>query len=172
MADNWKNENKKREEAMDQALEVLLEKYKSDEVDENERIIDYHKTGFGLGEEKDGKIDVTLGYVVTPYLENSSKWNSNYSYTSFATLNNIDGEYSVESVRELPRGYDEFMDRYEEYLKSNDSESKETIVVNAENLNFENVNIIQNINFGIIGLCLVIFTFCAIFLFKNIKKLF
>lgn len=127
--------NKKREEASVKSLEELMEKYKTDEVPEEERIIDYQWCGGGYDftKEDEGIFSVTNNFTVTPYLEENSVWKKDFRYISFAEFSVVDGEYILKNVSLKPENYDKFLERFEEYQKNKgQNETVEVQVVSAE----------------------------------------
>ena len=174
MAYDAQRENKQRAELCGPILSMILEKYKSEDVSENERIIDYHMTGYGFADtfdETSTEFNMYVSYMVTPYSENSTKWKGeDYNYISFATIKRVDDELVIESVREEPEYIDEFMEKYEEYLENNNSIETETSSIQGEDVNLESSTTINNIRYTVIGVFLIVFIVCSIVLFKTYKK--
>lgn len=122
----------KRFEISQLALTELLERYKTDEVLEKERIIDYRWCGMSGGIADDqGIIKMSINFTVTPYLEENSMWKNDFQYIAFTELSVDNKEYVVEKVFLKPENYDKFLEKFEEYQK-NESETVEIQAVSAE----------------------------------------
>lgn len=125
--------NKKRQEASQNALVELMEKYKTDEVSEEERILDYTWCGGGydFSKEDQGIFKATCNFTVTPYKEENSIWKKDFRYVAFAKFSIVDGEYILDKVSLEPENYDNFLERFEEYQKKGE-EVVEVQAVSAE----------------------------------------
>lgn len=116
--EDWNKENKKMEEGFKNALSEILEPYKDESILEEERITDYQYLGFGMSElEDEKKLKVNIGFSVTPYSEENTKWRDNNNYC-FAEFSKVDGEYKLEWISLIPRNYDRFLKEFEEYQKN------------------------------------------------------
>ena len=115
-------ENKKRAEATEKALNEFLEKYKTEEVSEEERITDYYYTGYGLSEMEDETTELkcTISFVVTPYLKENSTWEKG-SQRCYASFDRIDGELILRDISLTPENYEKFLEAFEEYEKNKES---------------------------------------------------
>ena len=116
---DWEKEHKKIEKLYYESLENWIQKYKTEEVAENERITDYQIAGYNGGKIIDGKLKTTIDFSVTPVSENTI-WNPNGNM-AFFTFDIVDGEYIFESASLYPEKYDEFMEAFEEYEKNKES---------------------------------------------------
>ena len=116
----------KRKKAYADALEVLLEPYKGESVPEDERITDYEYTGFGISNEDEEHLNVSISFWIMPYLEESTFWNGQ-NQICFARFLIEDGEYILENISLEPENYDNFLEGLEEYKKT-----RETQVVSTE----------------------------------------
>lgn len=125
--------NKKRQEASNSALVELMEKYKTDEVSEEERILDYTWCGGGydFSKEDEGIFKATCNFTVTPYKEENSIWKKDFRYVAFAKFSIVDGEYILDKVSLEPENYDKFLEKFEEYQNS-ELETVELQTVSAE----------------------------------------
>lgn len=121
---NYEVENKKREVATKDALSTLLEKYKTEEVPEDERITDYMWRGYGVREIEDEltEFNCTIYFSVTPYLEENTKWDESRQMC-FAEFNRVDGELALKNISLTPEKYEEFIEAFEE-----NERKKETII--------------------------------------------
>ena len=167
--ENWQKENKKRETAYKAALETYLEPFKAEEIPEEDRIKDYIYTGFGDG--IDGH--VTISFQVTPANENSTTWSKNWNYC-FAVFSKVNDEYVLERISRYPDNYDKFLERFEEYKKSN-PETTENVQIKGEevtnNLVNQEIEKISNRIYIICSVPLIIMTcFGVIKIIKNKKK--
>lgn len=167
--EDWNKKNLEREKAFEAALPELLEPYKEDSVEESQRIIDYTLSGFGVGEEKDGKLEASINFWVTPYSEENTIWQKG-SNICFATFSVIDGEYKLDSISLTPKNYDKFLERFEEYEKNNikNVEIQETQCEKIENLKVNQIEKMSNFIF-IISTCLLILLI-SITSFKIVKS--
>ena len=121
--EDWKKENKKREEAFEKALVELLEKYKDESIPEDERILDYRYLGFGTSSvEEEELVKVHIGFIVTPYSSENTQWDDSNNIC-FAEFSKVDGEYKLEWISLVPRN--------EEYQK-NIPDNVETEIVQGE----------------------------------------
>ena len=146
-----------------------MQKYKTEEVPENERITDYQISGYNGGKIIDGKLKTTIDFSVTPVSEDTI-WNPNGNM-AFFTFDIVDGEYVFESASLYPEKYDEFMEAFEEYEKN-----KETIVeptgIPAEKSYVASENKIDELsNYIFIGSAIILVTVIfGILVFKLTKK--
>lgn len=155
-SENWRKENKKREEAYTSALETYLESFKTEETSEEDRIKDYMYTGFSDG--IDGH--VTISFQVTPVNENNTTW-SKYRNYCFAVFSKVNDEYVLERISRYPDNYDKFLERFEEYKRNN------TEIV--ENVQIQGEEITNNLsNQKIEKMSSTIFIICSIVLFSTI----
>lgn len=129
--EDWKKENKKREEAFEKALVELLEKYKDESIPEDERILDYRYLGFGTSSvEEEELVKVHIDFIVTPYSSENTKWDDSNNIC-FAEFSKVDGEYKLKWISLVPRNYDKFLEKFEEYQK-NIPDNVETEIVQGE----------------------------------------
>ena len=166
---DWDKEHKKIEKLYYESLENWMQKYKTEEVPENERITDYQISGYNGGKIIDGKLKTTIDFSVTPVSEDTI-WNPNGNM-AFFTFDIVDGEYVFESASLYPEKYDEFMEAFEEYEKN-----KETIVeptgIPAEKSYVASENKIDELsNYIFIGSAIILVTVIfGILVFKLTKK--
>lgn len=165
--------NKMRQEASEKALAQLMEKYKTDEVSEEQRILDYVWCGgsYDFSKESEGILSITINFFVTPYLEENSVWKKDFRNIAFAECSVVDGEYKIERVSLKPENYDKFLERFEEYEKN----VNETIHVEAvaaektEELKSDKIEKMSNLIFIS---CSIIFTTLLIGILINVVKKF
>ena len=115
---DWDKEHKKIEKLYHESLENWMQKYKTEDVSENERIVDYQISGWNGGKIVGGKLKTTIDFSVTPVTEDTI-WNPNGN-TVFLVFDIVDGEYIFESASLYPEKYEEFMKAFEEYEKNKD----------------------------------------------------
>lgn len=141
---DWEKEHKKIEKLYYESLENWIQKYKTEEVPENERITDYQISGYNGGKIIDGKLKTTIDFSVTPVSENTI-WNPNGNM-AFFTFDIVDGEYIFESASLYPEKYDEFMEAFEEYEKNKETIVEPTGTLPEESMNLENENQIDKLS--------------------------
>lgn len=156
----------KRFEASEKALAEVLEKYKTDEVPEEERINDYKWCGMGGGiPDEQGNAKITIHFTVTPTLEENSIWKNDFQYIAFVELSVENKEYVIENVSLKPKNYDKFLERFEEYqnsetetveLQSVSAEKTETLKTNQIEKMSNIIFISSSIVFGIIVLIVIV----------------
>lgn len=130
---------KKQKKAFEEALSVLLEPYKKEDIAENERIIDYAYNGFGLSEEDENHLSVNITFDVIPVMEDSDFWtNKGYNQICFAKFLVENGEYVLESVSLKPENYDKFLEGLEKYKeeKTNQNDISE---VKKDDVKLDNI---------------------------------
>lgn len=160
-----------RREASNIALAQLMEKYKTDEVSDEEKIIDYKwcGCGFDFRMEEQGILKVTINYTVTPYLEENSIWKKDFQYIAFAECSIGDGEYIVEKTSLKPENYDKFLERFEEYQR-NQTEVVEVQAVSAEKTEELKTNQIQKMSNIIFISSSIVFGMIVLIVIVNIIK--
>lgn len=152
---DWDKEHKKIEKLYYESLENWMQKYKTEEVPENERITDYQISGYNGGKIIDGKLKTTIDFSVTPVSENTI-WNPNGNM-AFFTFDIVDGEYIFESASLYPEKYDEFMEAFEEYEKNQETIVEPTGTLPEESMNLESKNEIDKLsNFIFAGSAVVL----------------
>lgn len=170
-AENVELSNKKRQEASNIVLSQLMEKYKTDEVSEEERIIDYQWCGGGydFSKENEGILSVTINFTVTPYLEENSEWKKDFQYIAFAEFSVVDGEYVLQKVSLEPENYDKFLKKFEEY-QENESEIVENKAVPAEKTEDLKTNKIEKMSNIIFVSSSIVFGMIVLIVIINIVK--
>lgn len=152
---DWEKEHKKIDKLFNESLENWIQKYKTEDVPENERITDYQISGYTGGKIVDGKLKATIDFSVTPVSENTI-WNPNGNM-AFFTFDIVDGEYIFESASLYPEKYDEFMKAFEEYEKNKETIVEPTGTLPEESMNFENEDEIDKLsNFIFVGSAIVL----------------
>ena len=170
---NYEIENKKRSDAAKDAIVELLEKYKTEEVPEKERTIDYTYTGYGTArvEDETKEFKCNISFIVTPYLENGSVWQKG-SQICFAQFDRIDGELILRNISLTPEKYEEFLEAFEEY-QNNKEKTDEMIVVpnNVESNSNNDLKQIEEIgNYIFIVSAIVLIVVVSGFIISKIKK--
>lgn len=165
---DWEKEHKKIEKIYHESLENWMQKYKTEEVPENERITDYQISGYNGGKIIDGKLKTTIDFSVTPVSENTI-WNPNGNM-AFFTFDIVDGEYIFESASLYPEKYDEFMEAFEEHEK-NKEVGVETTGVPADTSYIANENKITELsNIIFIGSAIVLVIVITVIVIFKCKK--
>lgn len=169
--EDWMKENRKREEAFKSALKPYMESFMKEETPEEDRIISYEYTGFGgAGEEKEGKLEVTISVYVTPVNDSNTTWFKTGNCL-FATFSKVNDEYVLDKVSRYPDNYDEFLKRFEEYKKSVEkSDNKEKLEIQGENQKSLANQEIQKINNNLIVVFAILFVISGILLIFLIRK--
>lgn len=139
--EDWADKNKKIYDAVELALSEYMEPYRSEDVPENERVLnyDYRGTLFDYSKESEGIFKVSINFDVEPYSKENTIWRLEDNYI-FVEYSIVDGEYIVKNISETPENYDKFLERFEEY-KKNGYVTTETQAVQGDKnevLNFSN----------------------------------
>lgn len=168
---NYEVENKKREKATENALSTLLEKYKTEEVPEEERILEYRWNGYGVKEIEDEtkEFKCVIHFDVTPYLNENSVWDASREMC-FAEFDRIDGELVLKNISLKPDKYDEFLEAFEEKKIDNETMVETTgVPADASYVASENkIDELSNIIFIGSAIILVIVVLISVIL-KNKK---
>lgn len=149
-------DSNERSRIIEDIFEEWIEGYKSEEIPENRRIIDYQLNTLGIRTISDNEYIADIEFVVTPVSIENTEWNygepeiglweghefiwyvkTNICYIKIKVEN---GEYQVEYIRETPEGYDEFEKRFEEYKKTHPQEEVENTQIQGE----ETENLLAN----------------------------
>lgn len=176
-----------KSEIVEKAFSEWIETFKSEDVPENKRIIDYKTGTIGVREANENEIRASIEFIVTPVSEENTEWNYGEAETKmidghewvvfqpnnicYVQLKNIDGEYQVEYIGETPEGYDEFAKRFEEYKKTHEQEEVENMQIQGEETenqlaNQEIEKISNTIVIGCSVILLIIMTFIIIKIVK------
>ena len=176
-----------KSEIVKKAFSEWIETFKSEDVPENKRIIDYKTGTIGVREANENEIRASIEFIVTPVSEENTEWNYGEAETKmidghewvvfqpnnicYVQLKNIDGEYQVEYIGETPEGYDEFAKRFEEYKKTHEQEEVENTQIQGEETenqlaNQEIEKISNTIVIGCSVILLIIMTFSIIKIVK------
>ena len=162
-----------KSEIVKKAFSEWIETFKSEDVPENKRIIDYKTGTIGVREANENEIRASIEFIVIPVSEENTQWNYGEAETKmvdghewvvfqpsnicYVQLKNIDGEYQVEYIGETPEGYDEFAKRFEEYKKAHSQEEVENIQIQGEETDNQLANQeIEKMSNGIVIGCSVI----------------
>ena len=168
---NYEVENKKREKATEEALSTLLEKYKTEEVPEEERILEYRWNGYGVRkiEDETREFKCVIHFDVTPYLDENSVWDASREMC-FAEFDRINGELVLKNISLKPENYEEFMEAFEEYEKNKEVGVETTgIPADASYVTSENkIDELTNIIF--VGSTIVLVTVVVTIIIFKVKK--
>ena len=140
-------DSNERSKIIEDVFKEWIEGYKSEEIPENRRIIDYKLNTLGIRTISDNEYIADIEFVVTPVSIENTEWNyeepeiglweghefiwyvkTNICYIRIKVEN---GDYQVEYMGETPEGYDEFAKRFEEYKKTH-SQEVENIPIQGE----------------------------------------
>lgn len=169
--EDWRKENKKREEAFEKALTELLEKYKDENIPENERILDYRYLGFGTSSvEEEELLKVYIGFIVTPYSSENTKWEDSNNIC-FAEFSKVDGEYKLEWISLVPKNYDKFLERFEEYQKGLEDKVEVETVQGEKNEDLKAGKIQKMSNIIFISSSIIFGMIILLVIVKIIKKI-
>lgn len=171
--------NRKRKEAGENALVEFLEKYKTEEVSEEERIIDYTNCGASYDFTKEGEniIGINVSFTVTPYLEGNSIWKKDFINICFMEFSIENDEYVLQKISLKPEKYDKFLERFEQY-KQNGNVEKTTVEIETvqgeknENLKSSRIEEMSNTIFTTSAalLLIVILSVVLKMVLKRMKK--
>lgn len=169
--EDWRKENKKREEAFEKALTELLEKYKDENIPENERILDYRYLGFGTSSvEEEELLKVHIGFIVMPYSSENTKWEDSNNIC-FAEFSKVDGEYKLEWISLVPKNYDKFLERFEEYQKGLEDKVEVETVQGEKNEDLKAGKIQKMSNIIFISSSIIFGMIILLVIVKIIKKI-
>lgn len=169
--EDWRKENKKREEAFEKALTELLEKYKDENIPENERILDYRYLGFGTSSvEEEELLKVYIGFIVMPYSSENTKWEDSNNIC-FAEFSKVDGEYKLEWISLVPKNYDKFLERFEEYQKGLEDKVEVETVQGEKNEDLKAGKIQKMSNIIFISSSIIFGMIILLVIVKIIKKI-
>lgn len=180
-------DNKNRYDIIEKAFSEWMESFKSDDMEESKKIIDYKMGGMGTIESNKNKIRAYIEFTVTPFSKENTKWN----YTEdkekriidgreiyivqndnicFIEMTNLSGEYKVDYISQTPKGYDEFLEKFEEY-KANLPKTQDTKKVQGRieqnNLANEQIEKMSNKIFVICSFVLVLTIICMMVIRKK-----
>ncbi len=121
-----------RYDIITKAFSEWMDTFKSETTPENRRILDYQIGSVGTSESNKNKIRAHIEFRIVPFSKENTEWNysekpetimrngrefSEYLDRNicFLEMTNVNGEYQVDYIAETPKGYDEFLTRFEEY---------------------------------------------------------
>lgn len=115
-----------RSKIIEKAFSEWIESFKSENIPEEKRILDYEIHMIGTSESNPNKIRATVEFVITPISKENTTWEYLEPKDSvwqkrnicFIEMTNVDGEYKVDYIGETPKDYDKFLERFEEYKKT------------------------------------------------------
>ena len=169
---DYNKDKKKRKEACQEALGNYLEPFKSENVPEAERIINYNFIGNSISYEDDEKIKFSISFIVTPYSEENTIWETRRDNHCFATFKIENGEYKLVRISKEPEKLEEFLEKFEEYKKSHPEkeEETETQVISAKEDKYYGEEKIKRVSNGVFAISIIIFVASLIFSIRLIKK--
>lgn len=162
------DENEKRKNAFIKALDSYMQTFMTEETPEEDRIVDYIYTGFGIDYDSD-KLKTSISFYVKPVNENNTTW-STHENICFATFSKVDDEYVLDKISRYPDNYDKFLERFEEYKKDNPTTVESTQIQSEElpnNLAEQEIEKMSNIIF--IG-CSVVLLIVVCFIITKYRK--
>lgn len=181
-------DSNERSRIIEDIFEEWIEGYKSEEIPENRRIIDYQLNTLGIRTISDNEYIADIEFVVTPVSIENTEWNygepeiglweghefiwyvkTNICYIKIKVEN---GEYQVEYIRETPEGYDEFEKRFEEYKKTHPQEEVENTQIQGEETEnlLANQEIEKMSNGIVIGCSIILLAIISFIIVKVIRQ--
>ena len=160
-----------REDIWKPYAEEWLESFKSEETPIEKRITDYSLNGWGVGQNNENKIAIEFHFQVTPVDENNTEWENPQRNVGYIEMTYLDGEFQLDYIAEYPKGYDKFMEAFEEWKKTH-SET-ETVVTQGENVELNSVQEqeVNKMSTGIVASCTaVLLVIGALVIFRIIKS--
>ena len=171
---DYNKDKKKRKEVCQEALANYLEPFKSESVSEEERIVNYNFIGNSISYEDDEKIKFSISFIVTPYSEENTIWETRRDNHCFATFKIENGEYKLERISREPEKLEEFLEKFEEYKKTHPEiekeEETETQVISAKEDKYYGEEKIKRVSNGVFAISIIIFVASLIFSIRLIKK--
>lgn len=166
-------DSNERSKIIEDVFKEWIEGYKSEEIPENRRIIDYKLNTLGIRTISDNEYIADIEFVVTPVSIENTEWNYSepeiivyhgheciwYAKTNmcYIRIKVENGDYQVEYIGETPEGYDEFAKRFEEYKKTHSQEEIENIQIQGEETDNQLANQeIEKMSNGIVIGCSVV----------------
>lgn len=163
-------DGKNRESIVIKFFNDWMEKFKSDEVPERERVLSWQISSSSQIESTNQKIRETIEFSVTPVSDNTVWKKLNYVVIE---LKSSDGKnYEIEYIGQEPKNYDEFEEKFEEWKKDySEEEIKETNIISTETNNFySNEEIVKLSNTIKIGCSFIVIIIIGIVFFKIFKR--
>lgn len=181
-------DSNERSKIIEDVFKEWIEGYKSEEIPENRRIIDYKLNTLGIRTISDNEYIADIEFIVTPVSIENTEWNygepetglwdghefvwyvkTNIFYTKIKVEN---GDYQVEYIGETPEGYDEFAKRFEEYKNTHSQEEVESIQIQGKETDNQLANQeIEKMSNGIvIGCSVVLLAIISFTIVKSIRK--
>lgn len=147
----WEKENQKIKTACEVVLDSYIKTFMTEETPEQDRIKDYTFTGYGMSEgEDENKLYMHISMNTIPVNEDNTTW-SKHGDICFVVFSKVNDEYVVDRISRYPDNYDKFLERFEEYKKSDsETDKKETISIQGESQNNLASQEIQKINNGLV----------------------
>lgn len=168
---DWKSriDNVNREVIWKSEVEAWLDTFKTEETPIEKRITDYRINGYSPRYNNENKIKINFFFEVTPVDENNTEWNIHGEF-GFIEMTNVDGEYQLDYLSNVPKGFDKFLEEFEKWKETNST--TETIVIPSEtrNLNASQEQEINKLSTGIVAVCVGVLTVLAVLALIKIMK--
>lgn len=141
--------NKQVNNILEEAVKEYLEPFKSDEIPEEERIVDYFYNGYGVQESENNiGTKYEVDFQVTPVNKDNTIWMPRKNII-FVDLTYENEEFSIEKISDKPENLDKFMERFEEYQKTKTEEKSETVQIAPKEIKTAKQEQIEKINIRI-----------------------
>lgn len=177
-----------RYDIITKAFSEWMDSFKSEDTSEDRRILAYEIGAVGISESNKNKIRSTIEFRVTPFSKQNTKWNYTEEPVTklikgeefktyyndnicFLEMTNVNGEYQVEYIAQTPKGYDEFLARFEEY-KASLPDRVTTDVITGQKVDYNSANQeIEKMSHGIVMACFTVFlTMIFVVIIRFVKK--
>lgn len=169
MTEEIKIDSVDREDIWKPKVEEWLDSFKTEETPIEKRITDYQLTSYSTKANNENEIKVDCTAHIIPVDESNTAWEFPQRITIFIEMTNVDGQYQVDYLDELPRNYDKFLEEFQIWKKEN--ETTETITVQGEKEDLNSNSEIEKISNGLVLICASIIAIVVIMIIiKVIKK--
>lgn len=177
-----------RYDIITKAFSEWMDSFKSEDTSEDRRILAYEIGAVGISESNKNKIRSTIEFRVTPFSKQNTKWNYTEEPVTklikgeefktyyndnicFLEMTKVNGEYQVEYIAQTPKGYDEFLARFEEY-KAGLPDRVTTDVITGQKVDYNSANQeIEKMSHGIVMVCFTVFlTMIFVVIIRFVKK--
>ena len=171
---NYDKINKQSREILTKALEQYIEAFKDESVPEEERILDYSMSGYGVRDYAYNEVSTkySVRFQVTPVNKDNTIWLPKNNII-FVDLNYENDEFTIERISDKPENWDKFVERYEEYKinsENNKPISEEKVAIVGKDTEFKNNQIVKMSNYIYIIGAVIIFS-GILFIIVKVKKL-
>lgn len=115
-----RKKNEARMEFAKEAFAEWMENLKSEETEENRRILSYQIGGYGYSAPDENKIvSMDISFRVEPASE-ISEWKNDVVYRAYIKVaENENSEFEIKYLSDKPENWDKFLERYNEWEKEN-----------------------------------------------------